>query len=97
MGGVLSAISEHIVTVQKDVNAMAQASREQSLSLQEVNGSIGEMDKVTQQNAAMVEESAAGSIELLQKASVLLQLIERFELGRALAAVEEDERFLAVA
>lgn len=80
MGAVLSVISAQIVGVKDNVQSIARASRDQSASIGEVNSSVNEMDQMTQQNALMVEDSAGASIKLVEKASFLLQLMERFEL-----------------
>ncbi len=55
----------------------------QATALAEVNTAINQMDQVTQQNAAMVEESTAASHSLTQEAEELLSLISRFQTGAA--------------
>jgi methyl-accepting chemotaxis protein len=53
----------------KDVfEAIAQASTEQSRGLEQVNQAIAQMDQVTQQNAALVEEAAAAAHALDEQA-----------------------------
>ena len=58
---------------------------EQSVGLSEVNTAVNQMDQVTQQNAAMVEEANAAGATLANEASRLRGLIGQFQLG-ALAA-----------
>jgi methyl-accepting chemotaxis protein len=48
------------------------------VGLDEVNRAINQMDQVTQQNAAMVEETTAASHSLLNEAATLAQLAGRF-------------------
>lgn len=49
--------------------------------MKEVNAAVGEMDQVTQRNAAMVEETTAASHNLLKEASALLESIRRFRVS----------------
>jgi methyl-accepting chemotaxis protein len=54
---------------------------EQSTGLAEINIGVTQLDQVTQQNAAMVEESTAASHALGQDASGLAGLVARFRLS----------------
>jgi methyl-accepting chemotaxis protein len=56
------------------------------VGLDEVNRAINQMDQVTQQNAAMVEESTAASHSLLHEAQILAELAARFQCEDAGAA-----------
>ncbi|MDY7573158.1 methyl-accepting chemotaxis protein [Actimicrobium sp. CCI2.3] len=73
-----------IVTSIQKVNTImidiSTASQEQSLSIEQVNQAIGQMDQVTQQNAALVEESAAASEILQQQAASLVEVVSIFRL-----------------
>jgi methyl-accepting chemotaxis protein len=57
------------------------ASQEQSSGIEQVNQAIGQMDQVTQQNAALVEEAAAAAASLHDQASELSQVVSVFQLG----------------
>jgi methyl-accepting chemotaxis protein len=57
----------------------------QASRLQQVNLAVGEMDKMTQQNAAMVEQSTAASRSLADEANDLAMVVQRFS-GTAVAA-----------
>ena len=57
------------------------ASREQSQGLAQVSGAVAEMDTVTQQNAALVEEAAAAAESLHHQAQELRQAVEVFRLA----------------
>jgi methyl-accepting chemotaxis protein len=60
---------------------IARASHDQSSALQEVNSTVNQMDQMTQQNAAMVEETTAASRELANEADSLLRLIQQFKIA----------------
>ncbi|WP_337266601.1 methyl-accepting chemotaxis protein [Oryzifoliimicrobium ureilyticus] len=79
-GSVLSSISAQIVTISQHVEMIARASQDQSVALQEVNTTVAQMDQMTQQNAAMVEETTAASRELSNQADDLLRLVEQFRI-----------------
>lgn len=81
-GDVLKAIEHHVTTINGLMDAIATSSREQSVGLSEVNTAVNQMDHVTQQNAAMVEETSAASASLAQESVRLQQLVSRFTLGR---------------
>ncbi|MVA18620.1 HAMP domain-containing protein [Agrobacterium vitis] len=79
-GEALKAIEAHVVTINSQLDAIALSSREQSVGLAEVNTAVNQMDQVTQQNAAMVEQSTAASSSLASEAGRLRQLISQFHL-----------------
>ena len=62
------------------VSAIAASAREQSSGLAEVNTAVNELDHVTQQNAAMFEETTAASHALTSEADALVQAVSRFKL-----------------
>jgi len=65
--------------------------------VQQVGQAVGQMDQVTQQNAALVEESAAAAEGLKQQAHELVQAVALFKLGSAGAAVASAQAYLPVA
>jgi len=72
------------------VESIATSAKEQSLGLAEVNTAVNQMDQVTQQNAAMVEETSAASATLAGESSKLRELIGKLRMGepsRGTAAV----------
>ncbi|UDF30796.1 UNVERIFIED_ORG: methyl-accepting chemotaxis protein [Roseateles sp. XES5] len=79
-GAVLASISQQIVTVSQHVDMMATASRDQAAALQEVNGSVNQMDQMTQQNASMVDLTTTASRKLAGDADTLMMLVEQFRL-----------------
>jgi methyl-accepting chemotaxis protein len=80
-GEALAAIQERVVKIATQMTSIAQAASEQSTGLQEVSIAVNQMDQVTQQNAAMVEEAAASSVKLADETNVLKGLIARFKLS----------------
>ena len=79
-GEALKTIEGYIVTINQHMDSIATSAREQSVGLAEVNTAVNQMDQVTQQNAAMVEESNAASATLAEEAGRLNQLISQFQL-----------------
>lgn len=63
------------------VDEIATASIEQRQGIEQINTAITEMDAVTQQNAALVEESAASATALESQSNNLVALVERFNVG----------------
>ncbi|MCM2475354.1 HAMP domain-containing protein [Rhizobium sp. CG5] len=80
-GEALKKIEEYIVTINRHMDAIATSAREQSVGLSEVNTAVNQMDQVTQQNAAMVEEANAASATLANEAERLREMIGQFQLG----------------
>jgi methyl-accepting chemotaxis protein len=62
------------------VTEIANASREQSSGIEQVTQAVGQMDEVTQQNAALVEEAAAAAESLEEQARGLMQSVGMFTL-----------------
>ncbi|EJJ26628.1 HAMP domain-containing methyl-accepting chemotaxis protein [Rhizobium sp. CF142] len=80
-GDALKTIESLIVSINQHMDAIATSSREQSTGLSEVNSAVNQMDQVTQQNAAMVEETNAASATLASEAGRLRELISNFKLA----------------
>ena len=77
MDQVVASVSR-VTDIMADITA---ASHEQSTGIGHVNQAITEMDSVTQQNAALVEEAAAAASSMQDQAAVLAQLVTRFKLS----------------
>ncbi len=82
-GAALKTIENYIVTINQHMDSIATSSREQSVGLAEVNTAVNQMDQVTQQNAAMVEEANAAGATLATEAGRLRELVSQFQLGQA--------------
>jgi methyl-accepting chemotaxis protein len=84
-GRALSKIVKHVGQINGIVSEIAAAVGEQSSGLAEINAAVTQIDQVTQQNAAMVEESSAASQSLAQDAAGLATMIGRFRVGEVAA------------
>src|SRR5690606_20942993 len=82
-GSALEKIVAQVAEITGLVTEIAASAREQSTGLTEVNSAVNQMDPVTQQNAAMVEQSTAASHSLAQEADDLARLVAKFRLGAA--------------
>nr|WP_254007617.1 methyl-accepting chemotaxis protein [Rhizobium sp. L1K21] len=82
-GNALKTIVDHVADINQHMEAIATSAREQSVGLSEVNTAVNQMDQVTQQNAAMVEETNAASAALAKESTMLRQLISQFQLEQA--------------
>ncbi len=87
----LQRIIARVAEINAQVNAIAASARDQAEGLGEVNATMGEMDRVVQQNAAMVEETTAAAHALRNEAQELAQRVDMFEIGRE-AAVSAEQR-----
>ena len=90
-GAALEEIAGRIHVINRQVEAIAVSSREQSVGLAEVNTAVNQMDQTTQQNAAMVEENTAASAMLGTQAAHLRELVERFRLGNGRAEGQDRD------
>jgi methyl-accepting chemotaxis protein len=84
-GQALDRILTKVGDINQLVASIAASAKEQAVGLHEVNSSITQMDHVTQQNAAMVQESTAASFALASEAQQLTVLIQGFEIGEDLS------------
>ena len=82
-GDALSSIVVQVAEIDGIVGEIAASAQEQASALDEVNTAVNQMDQVTQQNAAMVEETTAASHALAGEVKALTGLIGRFRLGHA--------------
>ena len=74
---------ERVTTILAEIAA---ASGEQSSGIEQVNKAIGQMDEMTQQNAALVEEAAAAAGSLEDQARALLDSVATFKVAQEKAA-----------
>lgn len=96
-GAALEHIVKSVTEVSQLVSTIASSAQEQSRGLAEINSAVNQMDQVTQQNAAMVEESTAASHSLNQEASELLRLVGHFNTGNSVPASAPARRAAPVA
>lgn len=91
-GEALSAIVTSVSEISQRVSSIAMSAREQSVGLNEINSAVNELDHVTQQNAAMFEETTAASHALTTEADALSTAVARFKLGTAQAGVNTGSK-----
>ena len=85
-----STMEEIVGSVRNVTNIMAEimtASAEQSAGIEQVNRAVVEMEQVTQQNAALVEEAAAAAGALQEQAARLAQVVSVFQLDAGVATL----------
>jgi methyl-accepting chemotaxis protein len=85
-GATMNEIVASVERVTGIIGEIMRATEEQSTGIVEINEAIGQMDSVTQQNAALVEQAAAASDAMQDQAANLARLVGVFRLGRSAAA-----------
>ncbi|MCC2958128.1 methyl-accepting chemotaxis protein [Massilia sp. IC2-477] len=84
MGEVVASVKR----VSDIIGEIAAASDEQREGIEQVNGAIVQMDQVTQQNAALVEQAAAAAEAMREQAGALAQLVGTFQLAQSAAPAQ---------
>ena len=74
LGNILGRVGE----ISEVITEIAVSAERQALNIQQVNDAVGEMDRTTQQNAAMVEQTTASTRDLANEASQLTDLVKTF-------------------
>ena len=87
-GKTLDGIVESVHKVGDIIAEIAAASSEQSSGIEQVNLAVSQMDSMTQQNASLVEESAAASRSLEEQAEALKRQVAFFKLRGDINVVE---------
>ncbi|WP_245314456.1 methyl-accepting chemotaxis protein [Sinorhizobium alkalisoli] len=90
-GEVLELIESQILRINSQLDAVAAAANDQSVALAEVNRAVNQMDDVTQQNAAMAEESTAASVALANEVRRLRGIVSGFQLENKRSASLANE------
>ena len=85
-GSALENIAAQVRQINVTIQQISSSAAEQSVGLREINAAVNQMDHVTQQNAAMVEETTAASQSLNNEARSLLALVAKFRVGKQKAA-----------
>ncbi len=76
----MDGLTGHVKDVHSIINEISQASHEQSDGISQINLAVGQIDTTTQQNAALVEESASAALSLQSQASLLAEAVSAFRL-----------------
>jgi methyl-accepting chemotaxis protein len=82
-GQTIGELAQSVQRVTSIIGEISEASREQSVGIEQINEAVTQMDHVTQQNAALVEEAAAAAESLRNQADTLQQLVSIFRLDAA--------------
>ena len=85
-GKALKAIIEGVSGIHGLMSEISASAQEQATGLQQVNTAVNQMDQVTQQNAAMVEQSTAASHSLSRDSEELSGLVGRFKTTQGAVA-----------
>lgn len=78
-GNALEAITQNVVQVNDLVSGLTATAREQAVGLQDINASVGQLDTVTQQNAAMAEETTAAAEDMMTSFGELAMAVARLK------------------
>lgn len=95
-GTTMAQIVTSVRRVTDIMGEITEASREQEIGIEQVNSAIGEIDAVTQQNAALVEEAAAAAASMQQQTASLSRLVGNFRLGASMPAAPTRPPALAL-
>jgi methyl-accepting chemotaxis protein len=79
-GEALGRIVAQVVEINTVITDIAASAQEQSTGLEQVNTAVNEMDRVTQKNAAMVEEMTASAHGLASESEDLGRLVARYRI-----------------
>lgn len=80
-GTAMSEVLDSVKGITEIVSEIASASTEQRLGIEQINQAVTQMDDMTQQNAALVEQMAAASASLEEQAQLLVQEMHIFKVG----------------
>ena len=80
-GGTMTEIVASVQRVADIIADISRAASEQSHDIGQVNGAVAHLDQMTQQNAALVEQSAAAAESLKQQSERLNEMVGRFVLA----------------
>ena len=95
-GQALEEISRHVTEINDRIGTVATAAKEQLSGVQEVNSAVVQMDQMTQQNVAMVEQTNAVTHQLADDVGKLSSMVSEFQLtGTVRPHVIDEEQRLA--
>lgn len=85
-GEVINGVVTEVTRVSDLITEISAATKEQSTGIGQINAAVLELSDVTQQNAALVEESAAAASSLTEQAARLVEAVGAFKLDDGLRA-----------
>ena len=88
----IGEVVSNVTRVYELINDIAAASAEQNAAVEEINRSVLQMDNVTQQNAALVEQAMAAALAFEDEAGRLVNVVDTFKIDRT----EDRDRAIAL-
>lgn len=85
-GATIDSMVEQVNQVATLIDEISSATLEQNAGVEQVNLAIGQLEEVTQQNSALVEQSAAAAAALNDQAARLVEVVRVFDLGDTIEA-----------
>jgi len=92
-GNTMSEVVDSIKRVTEIVREISEASNQQSVGVMQAGEAVGNMDQVTQQNAALVEQMAAATSSLNSQAQELVQVADSFKVNQTPQRFKSDIDF----
>ena len=91
-GETLREIVASVNKVGDFVAQIATASQQQSSGIDQVNVAVGQMDEITQQNAALAEQASAASISMSEQSDSMMRVLAFFKNGDDSSSSNESDR-----
>ncbi len=95
-GATMSEVVSSVKKVSAIMHEITNASVEQSSGIEDVNRAITDMDQMTQQNAALVEEAAAAAESMYQQAESLSAVVAIFKLAQLSQSVQSPTKIKTI-
>jgi methyl-accepting chemotaxis protein len=96
-GATMNEIVTSVRRVTDIISEISSAGREQEIGIEQINTAVAEMDNVTQQNAALVEQAAAASQAMQEQAVKLAEMVAVFQVSGSSTAPRAPVRTPAAA
>ena len=84
-GDAIREVVDNVQRVTSAIDDITRSARAQSTEVASVSGAVEHIDQMTQQNAALVEQSAAAASSLRQQSSLLVRAVDTFQVAAAAA------------
>jgi methyl-accepting chemotaxis protein len=88
-GTAISAIVDSSRQVNELLGGIASSAREQNIGITQIGQAVHELDRATQHNAALVEETAAAAVAMRNQAQVLVDEVAQFQLPPGMAVIKD--------
>jgi methyl-accepting chemotaxis protein len=89
-GEAFAAINQGVIELAAAIETIADSTDEQTRSLSQINAVVSDLDRTTQQNAAMAEQCNAAASSLAREADKLRTTVAGFEVGRQQQGLPQD-------